>query len=888
MHDNTEQKMMSASEIRTTFLEFFRQKRHQIVPSAPIVVKDDPTLMFTNAGMNQFKDYFLGNRQPEVRRVADTQKCLRVSGKHNDLEEVGIDTYHHTMFEMLGNWSFGDYFKEEAISWAWELLTDYYKLPKDKLYATVFEGDPAEGLEPDEEARAIWRRFLPDSQILNGNKKDNFWEMGDTGPCGPCSEIHIDVRPEEDIAALSGRDLVNAGHPEVIEIWNNVFIQYNRKADSSLEQLPARHVDTGMGFERLTRVIQKKRSNYDSDIFAPLISRMEQISGKKYGITEETDIAFRVIADHIRAITFTIADGQLPAATGAGYVIRRILRRALRYGNKYLGLTEPAIYKLVDVLADQFTGVFPEVLAQKDFIKRIVQEEENAFLRTLANGTRLFELHVSSKKDNTILSGDFVFELYDTYGFPLDLTQLMASERGLTVDEAGFSHNLAEQRKRSRGDAAKREGDWIIVKDSKERTQFLGYDMLAAEVHILRYREVEQKDVLSYHLVLDKTPFYPEGGGQVGDTGVLFSVNDAVHISHTFRENDLIIHVADALPELPEKAFQAQVDTEKRLLTENNHSATHLLHAALRQVLGTHVAQRGSLVNGEALRFDFSHFAKMTGEEIAEVERIVNERIRENIPLTEARSIPYKEAIESGAMALFGEKYGDQVRMITFDPRYSVELCGGTHVPNTGRLGLFKITSEQAIAAGVRRIEAMTASGALDYIDTRLKTLAALSDALKAPRDILAAVEKLRDENRELAKEIESARRQLAATQAERYLSAVETDSNGIPMLIANIPLDNIADFKTIAEVLRSRLPEGILLIGSGKGDKASVAMSVPPRVQTQYGLKAGEVIKSIAGLIGGGGGGQPGFAMAGGSKGGEVDKALAEGRKMIEERIKG
>ncbi|HNC30913.1 MAG TPA: alanine--tRNA ligase, partial [Cyclobacteriaceae bacterium] len=667
---------MESAEIRRLFLEFFEKKGHQIVPSAPLVLKNDPTLLFTNSGMVQFKDYFLGNATPKANRIADTQKCLRVSGKHNDLEEVGIDTYHHTMFEMLGNWSFGDYFKKDAIAWAWELLTEVYKLPKDKLYVTVFGGDKGDNLPVDEEAKELWKAFTSEDHILHGNKKDNFWEMGDTGPCGPCSEIHIDLRPDEEIKKKSGRDLVNSDHPQVVEIWNLVFMEFNRKADGSLEKLPAQHVDTGMGFERLCMAIQKKTSNYDTDVFSPLINFIAEAAGVKYKQDEKTDIALRVMADHIRAVSFAICDGQLPSNTGAGYVIRRILRRAVRYGFTFLNFKEPFMHKLVPVLANQLKNVFPELESQRDYVGKVIFEEEVSFLRTLERGLKRIEGLQS-------ISGEQAFELYDTFGFPLDLTSLIARERGFSVDEAGFKTEMEKQKNRSKADASKETGDWVAVgKDVK--TEFIGYDNLESEVKIVKYRRLKQKNKELFQLVFDKTPFYAESGGQVGDTGFIESANEKIYITDTKKENELIVHFTDALPENLNANFNAVVDGSKRQLSMDNHSATHLLHAALRQVLGKHVEQKGSLVNDKVLRFDFSHFAAMTTDELQKVEDIVNRKIRENIRLDEKRNVPIEEAKKLGAMALFGEKYGDFVRVITFDPKFSVELCGGTHVPATG------------------------------------------------------------------------------------------------------------------------------------------------------------------------------------------------------------
>ena len=694
--------MTKASEVRQQFLDFFESKLHKIVDSAPIVVKNDPTLMFTNAGMNQFKDYFLGNKKAADSRVANTQKCLRVSGKHNDLEEVGVDTYHHTMFEMLGNWSFGDYFKEDAIAWAWELLTDVYKLDKDRLYVTVFEGDPDDNLEADEESVEIWSKYIDKSRILRFGKKDNFWEMGETGPCGPCSEIHMDLRPEAERSKGDGASLVNQDHEQVIELWNLVFMEFNRKADSSLHPLPNKHVDTGMGLERIVRAIDVKNSNYDTDLFAGSIAALEKISGKKYGDEEKTDIAFRVIADHIRAVTFAIADGQLPSNEKAGHVIRRILRRAIRYGYSFLGLEKPFLENLLDGLVAQFGSVFKELAAQKDFIAKVIHQEEQSFLQTLGVGLKLFD-QLADQGASTI-EGKTAFELYDTYGFPIDLTQLLARERGMNVDMEGYQVALKEQKERSRADAKKVSADWeVLLEDEKE--EFVGYDYLSLDVKLTRYRKVEVKGKTKYHLVFHITPFYAESGGQVGDTGILRGTenNEVIRILDTQKENDLIIQIADKLPENKNQLFRAEVDQLKRSKTANNHSATHLLHSALRQVLGDHVHQKGSLVNEDHLRFDFSHFEKLSSEQLDEIEAMVNDRIRQAIPLQEDRNVPYNEALNKGAIALFGEKYGDVVRVITFDPEYSVELCGGTHVQNTASIGMFKITHETSVAAGVQK-----------------------------------------------------------------------------------------------------------------------------------------------------------------------------------------
>jgi alanyl-tRNA synthetase len=874
---------MQAQEIRNTFLEFFKEKGHKIVPSAPIVVKNDPTLLFTNAGMNQFKDYFLGNKKAADTRVADTQKCLRVSGKHNDLEEVGIDTYHHTMFEMLGNWSFGDYFKKEAITWAWELLTDRYKLDKTRLYVTVFEGDPKEGLAEDAESKEIWAGLIDPERILNGSKKDNFWEMGDSGPCGPCTEIHYDNRPEEERKSRPGRDLVNNDDPQVIEIWNNVFIEFNRKADGSLEQLPARHVDTGMGFERLVRILQAKNSNYDTDIFMPLIRKMEVDFGMKYGKTEIDDIAFRVIADHIRAVTFTIADGQLPSNNGAGYVIRRILRRACRYGYTFLGMQEPYIHQLVTILSNQFRTVFPEVYKQEDFIKNVIREEEASFLRTLASGTKLFDKHIE-KLEGKNISGKFAFELYDTYGFPFDLTQLMAREKGYIVDEEVFKIELAGQKKRSKADAEKEQGDWVIIHASDAPIRFLGYDENEAEVKLLRFRATTQKGKTSYQAVFDQTPFYPEGGGQVGDTGTITNSEETIKVLNTTKENDLILHELENIPANPNLIFQAKVDAQKRIHTAANHSATHLMHAALRKVLGTHVAQKGSLVNDKILRFDFSHFAKMTDDEIARVEHMVNEKIREDIQLEEQRSIPKEEAEKKGAMMLFGEKYGEKVRIITFDPNYSIELCGGIHTRSTGRLGYFKIVSESAIAAGVRRIEAVTGPEAEKLINEQFSLVSSLKEMFKNPKDLVGAVEQLRADLKAQANELEKIRLEQYAAKAKEFIA--KNNINGtekiISMQLSPEYAQNAEMPRQMISELRKLKPELTFLLAAVIDQKPYIWLSIPED-QVKNGLHAGNMIKDIAKEINGGGGGQPQFATAVGKDADGLERALEKGGKLFE-----
>ena len=855
--------MISSKEIRLSFLEFFQNKQHSIVPSSPIVVKNDPTLMFTNAGMNQFKDYFLGNKKAPYKRAADTQKCLRVSGKHNDLEEVGVDHYHHTMFEMLGNWSFGDYFKKEAIAWSWELLTEVYKIDKDKLYVTVFEGDEKEGLAFDQEAYDYWAKLIDPSRILKGNKKDNFWEMGDTGPCGPCSEIHVDMRDDAEKAKISGDQLVNKDHPEVIEIWNNVFMEFNRKADGSLEKLPAQHVDTGMGFERLTRVLQNKKSNYDTDIFQPLIKALENISGKQYtGSDSKQDIAFRVIADHIRAVAFCIADGQLPSNNGAGYVIRRILRRALRYGYSYLGMREPFMFKLIPVLCAEFGNVFPEIESQKDFIARVIQEEGNTFLKTLSNGLERIGSYLGNA--NKIIEGSIAFELYDTFGFPIDLTRLIASENGFEVDTDGFEKHLLEQKERSRKDAKKETGDWqYLIEDDHE--EFIGYDFLDATVKVARHRTIKVKDKLQYQLVFNITPFYAESGGQVGDKGKMTGIanGEVIEILDTQKENDLIIHFVDKLPTDNVQSFEVKVDANKRHLSACNHSATHLLHAALKQVLGDHVAQKGSLVNDEYLRFDFSHFSKLSDEEIEKIEQIVNEKISENIALDEKRLVPIKQAIdELGATALFGEKYGDLVRVITFDRSYSVELCGGTHVKSTGQIRRFKIRSESSVAAGVRRIEAITNNAADTYFNQLEQQLKAIHELLGDPKDIKAAIIKLSQERSDLLKKIEQFEMAKAGEVKQQLIGKIQSGArfNYIIEHVNGLGADAI---KTICFQLRNEQEKlfGVLL--SNNEDKPMITVFATDDLMES--INCSQIVRDLAKHIQGGGGGQPFFATAGG-----------------------
>ena len=874
---------MTAQEIRQTFLDFFKSKDHRIVPSAPIVNKDDPTLMFTNAGMNQFKDSFLGNKPPVHPRIADTQKCLRVSGKHNDLEEVGRDSYHHTMFEMLGNWSFGDYFKKEAIAWAWELLTDVYGLDPERLYASVFAGDASEQLDTDLEAENLWKQYLPGDRILRFGKKDNFWEMGDTGPCGPCSEIHIDLRSDEERASLPGRKLVNESHPQVIEIWNLVFIQYNRKSDGSLEELPAKHVDTGMGFERLCMAIQGKKSNYDTDVFTPFIELIENTTGVTYtGRYEEeakSDIAMRVATDHVRAVSFTIADGQLPSNTGAGYVIRRILRRAVRYNFSFLGQEQPFLHTLIPLLADRFQHVFPELKAQEEFVRQVIFEEERSFLRTLAAGLKKVE---QAEVNDGVLDGAFVFELYDTYGFPIDLTRLIAAERGLTVDEEGFQQALEAQRNRSRADASKETGDWVVLREGS--SQFVGYDQNEIDAtSILKYRQLLVKGKPVYQLVLETTPFYAEGGGQVGDTGTLWFGGEAIRVIDTIKENDLFIHLVSKLPDAStlKQPVKAVIDTGRRRLIENNHSATHLLHAALRQVLGDHVHQKGSLVTEDYLRFDFSHFKKVEQDELDRIEQIVNAKIREDIHRGEDRGIPIEQAKAAGAMMLFGEKYGDTVRMITFDPGYSRELCGGCHVGATGKIGLFKITAESAVAAGVRRIEAKTAIGAETMVRDEEATLRNIRQLVKSQQDPTPQIEQLLEENRTLKQKIEALLGQQAvALKAELAKKAKSHD--GFRIVAEVVQIEDSKVLKDLVFQLEATLQPAVVAIGSAIDDKPQLLIKISQSLVDDKGWHAGNLVRDAAKAIKGGGGGQAFFASAGGSDAGGLGAAIDTVRKAV------
>ncbi|MEM7551545.1 MAG: alanine--tRNA ligase [Bacteroidota bacterium] len=874
---------MDFKSIRTAFIEFFQEKAHKIVSSAPIVVKDDPTLMFTNAGMNQFKDYFLGNKKDEVKRAADTQKCLRVSGKHNDLEDVGLDTYHHTMFEMLGNWSFGDYFKKEAIEWAWELLTEVYKLPKDRLYITVFEGDSKESLEGDEESREYWKNHIAEDRILNGSKKDNFWEMGDTGPCGPCSEIHIDLRSDDEIQKQAGDELVNQDHPQVVEIWNLVFIQFNRMKSGQLEDLPEQHVDTGMGLERLVMAIQNKPSNYDTDVFQPIMKKLEGITGIAYGNSEETDIAIRVIVDHIRAITFAISDGQLPSNVKAGYVIRRILRRAVRYGFNFLNVKEPFLFELVEVLSNQFSEVFPEVDQQKELIERVIKEEETTFLRTLELGLKRLD-SISENLSSMVIDGKIAFELYDTYGFPLDLTSLIARERGLSIDEKGFEEAMSEQKNRSKQDAQTDKGDWIVV-NKGENVVFRGYDQLETSSKILRYREVEEKGKKAYQVILDQTPFYAESGGQKGDSGFLTGSDEKIDIYDTKKENDLIIHFSKKLPSDLNAGFQAFVNKKKRSLTENNHTATHLLHAALRDVLGDHVQQKGSLVSDKVLRFDFSHFSKMETEEISRVEEIVNTKIRENIERDIQENVPISEAKEMGAMALFGEKYGDFVRVVTFDKDYSVELCGGTHVPFTGQIGFFKIISESSIASGIRRIEAITSVEADRYINEKLDELHEIKEKLNNPKKPVDFVESLLEDHKKLQKQLEAIQIK-ESNHLKEILKSRVSNQNGLNLILEEVELPSKDALKNISFQLKNEIENLIMVLAARYEGNPQIGITISENLVKEYGLNAGQLVRSLAAEIKGGGGGQAFFATAGGKDASGLPNVIRKAKEMIEEQL--
>ncbi|WP_297869825.1 alanine--tRNA ligase [uncultured Flavobacterium sp.] len=875
---------MKSQDIRKAYLNFFESKGHLIVPSAPIVLKDDPTLMFNNSGMAQFKEYFLGNGTPKSPRIADTQKCLRVSGKHNDLEDVGFDTYHHTMFEMLGNWSFGDYFKKEALAWAWEFLTEVLKLDKDRLYVSVFEGNPAENVPFDQEAFDIWKQYVSEDRIILGNKKDNFWEMGDQGPCGPCSEIHIDLRSNEERAKVSGRELVNADHPQVVEIWNNVFMEFNRKADGSLEKLPAQHVDTGMGFERLCMAMQNVTSNYDTDVFTPLIAKVEEITGLKYtsndamtsrdlSIQEEqnkTNIAIRVIVDHVRAVAFAIADGQLPSNTGAGYVIRRILRRAIRYGFTFLGTKEPFINKLVEVLANQMGEFFPEIKSQQQLVTNVIREEEASFLRTLEQGLQLLDKVVAETSGKEV-SGEKVFELYDTFGFPKDLTALILKEKGYSFNETEFETELQKQKARSRAASEVTTDDWKVLIDGNVET-FIGYDQTENNVKITRIRKVDsKKDGVLYQIVLDATPFYPEGGGQVGDKGTLVSANETIEIIDTKKENNLILHFAKQLPENVEAGFVAKVNTDLRTSTSKNHSATHLMHLALRTILGTHVEQKGSLVNPNYLRFDFSHFSKVSDEELRQVEASVNQQIEAQLQLVEHRNIPIKEALDKGAMALFGEKYGDNVRMIEFGE--SKELCGGIHVKNTADIWHFKIVSEGAVAAGIRRIEAITGDAVKDFYKNQENTLAEIKEVLKNPQDVLKSVASLQDDNAKLKKQLE----QLVKEKIEGLKNTLVADFqeiNGIQFLAKQVDL-SMSSTKDLAQAIGTSKPNTFVFLASIEDNAPNIHCYISKELVTEKGLNAGNVIRELGKFIDGNGGGQPFFASGKGKNVGGIKEAL-------------
>ena len=888
---------MTSHEIRKAFLDFFKSKGHLIVPSAPLVAKNDPTLMFNNSGMAQFKDFFLGNGNPPSKRIADTQKCLRVSGKHNDLEDVGFDTYHHTMFEMLGNWSFGDYFKKEALEWSWELLTEVYKLPKDRIYVSVFEGSEEDGVPFDQEAFDIWKGLIGrdgepfENRIILGNKKDNFWEMGDTGPCGPCSEIHIDLRDQAEIDIIGGKELVNNDHPQVVEIWNNVFMQFERKADKSLISLPAKHVDTGMGFERLCMAIQGKKSNYDTDVFQNTIQVIEQMSGKKYGengtlsSNSYVDVAMRVIADHLRAVAFTIADGQLPSNAKAGYVIRRILRRALRYGYSYLGFNEPFMSKLVPVLAEQFADVFPELKAQQDFVTRVVEEEEKSFLRTLETGLRklddIFEQTIAAQL-NTI-SGDIVFELSDTFGFPSDLTALIAREKGLKIDEEGFQKALQQQKDRSRKDSAKEATDWIELNEGND-FEFVGYDKVSCEAQILKYRKIKTKTGEEYHIVLDRTPFYAEMGGQVGDTGHLAIGNQSVNIKDTKKENDLFIHISTDkdLDEILQNSNTviAHINEKRREKIRTNHTVTHLMLAAMRKVLGTHIVQKGSYQDDAVTRFDFSHFAKVTDEELGQIEDIVNEKIRENITLETKVNIPIADAIALGATATFGEKYGDFVRVVIFDPKFSVELCGGTHASSTGKIGLFKFISEGSVAAGVRRVEALSGEKALSVISEQLAINTQLKEVLRN-NNLIKAVENLLAEKATLQKKVDALENE-KLQELKNELTKTVQNINGVNVIAAKVNVPSADALKQLCFDLKNKIDNFYGVIGAEFGGKPQIAVIIDEVVMKDNNLHAGNIVKELAKEMKGGGGGQPYFATAGGSDLSGLERAIEKGKSYI------
>ncbi len=870
---------MKSAEIRKQFIDFFKSKQHTIVASAPMVMKNDPTLMFVNAGMNQFKEVFLGHGKAISSRVADSQKCLRVSGKHNDLEEVGHDTYHHTMFEMLGNWSFGDYFKKEAIEWAWELLTDQLKLDKDRLYVTVFEGDKKDGTKKDDEAYGYWNKLIPDDRILNGNKKDNFWEMGETGPCGPCSEIHIDLRSDAERAKTSGVELVNMDHPQVVEVWNLVFIQYNRKASGELELLPNKHIDTGMGFERLTMAIQGVTSNYDTDIFQPLIQQVAQMSGYKYGLDEEKDIAMRVISDHLRAIAFAIADGQLPSNTGAGYVIRRILRRAVRYGYSFLGFKEAFIYQLLPILVKEMGGFFPELIKQQQLIEKVMMEEENSFLKTLSTGIQRLDKIINeiSKKGYKVVNGKEAFELYDTFGFPFDLTELILKEKDLSVSKKEFDEEMQAQRDRSKNAAHSKTDDWIVLSED-DIEEFIGYEHLTAKIHITKYRKIISKKNTFYQLVFNLTPFYAEAGGQAGDTGYIENKFGKTSIIDTKKENNLYIHICKELPKNMEAGFTAVVNTKKRKNTTNNHTATHLMHKALRDILGTHVEQKGSLVNADYLRFDFSHFQKMEKEEIDAVEALVNAAIQSNNLAQIDNQVPIEEAQDKGAMMLFGEKYGDLVRVVKFGD--SVELCGGTHVEATGQIALFKIVHEGAIAAGIRRIEAYTGEKARHYLNDQLETVESIKSMLKNQKDIVKGVQNIIEDQKKLQKEVDQLLREKSENEKKDLLNAIE-EKGEIHFLGKVVDLD-AGSIKNLAFQLTKQFPDLVLALASRQNGKASLTIALGTEAIEKTKLKAGDMIRAAAKEIQGGGGGQAHFATAGGKNPDGVEKAIVIVANML------
>jgi len=878
---------MNSASIRQKFLEFFSARGHEIVSSAPMVIKDDPTLMFTNAGMNQFKDIFLDNAPVKYPRIVNSQKCLRVSGKHNDLEEVGHDGYHHTMFEMLGNWSFGDYFKKDAITWAWDFLAGEMKIPAERIYVTVFEGSPEDQIAMDQEAFDLWKAYLDEKHILTGSKKDNFWEMGDSGPCGPCSEVHVDLRTDEERKIRDGRDLVNKGDPRVIEIWNLVFIQYNRKSSGELVLLPKKHVDTGMGFERLCMVLQHKTSNYDTDIFQPVIQEISALTAIRYGDSEKTDIAMRVIADHLRAMAFAIADGQLPSNTKAGYVIRRILRRAVRYNYTFLDQNKPLIFKLVPVLAANMGNAFPELLSQQSLIERVIFEEEQSFLRTLESGDKRLKesILVLKRENNTVLSGKIAFELYDTYGFPLDLTELILKENGFTVNNPEFDQEMAAQRKRSKSAAAVESDDWITLRPDTEKNGFIGYDQLSARVNICRYRKVTSRDKKVFHLVFDRTPFYAESGGQVGDVGILKHNGEKIKILNTFKEHGLVIHVTDTLPVDLSAEFEAVVSAVQRSETEKNHTATHLLHHALREVLGTHVEQKGSLVNPEYLRFDFSHFQKMSEEELAEVEKIVNRKIGEGIEKNEKRGLPMEEAKNRGAMALFGEKYGDSVRVIQFGN--SIELCGGTHVDSTSQIGLFKIVSEGSIASGIRRIEAITGERALAWYQEKEKKLKQIEELLNKPQDVVRSVAYLLDEKNNLLKQVDLFEKEHVASFEAELLKDIRIYGD---IRLISVKADNRINHAGIireaAFQLRSEMEDLVLIVGAVFEGKPHLAVMVSDKLVQGKKLNAGEIVKTAAREFNGGGGGQPFFATAGGKNADKLDQAINKASEMVLQSI--